>query len=85
VAAAGSGQIYISADSGATWTQTSAPTNYDWFSVASSADGNQLVAVGSDLSFSQGVIFTSTNSGATWIQQTNPINKTWFRAFQQKL
>jgi len=44
-----------------TWTQTSAPTNGDWTSVASSADGTKLVAVGP---FS---IYTSTNSGATWI------------------
>jgi len=44
-----------------TWTQTSAPTNYGWTSVASSADGTKLVAVGY---FS---IYTSTNSGVTWI------------------
>src|SRR6266536_810154 len=37
------GLIYTSPDSGATWTQTSAPTN-SWQSVASSADGTKLVA-----------------------------------------
>jgi hypothetical protein len=36
--------LYVSSNSGASWTQTSAPTNYSWFSVASSADGNKLVA-----------------------------------------
>jgi len=38
-----SGSIYLSADSGATWSATGAPTNC-WASVASSADGCRLVA-----------------------------------------
>lgn len=38
------GPIYVSADSGATWTATSAP-NTNWSAVASSADGAKLVAV----------------------------------------
>jgi len=61
-----SGGIYISSNSGLTWTQTSAPFNY-WGSVASSADGNKLVAV-SDNEFggSPGQIYVSTNSGANW-------------------
>ena len=48
-----------------TWTQTSA-TNSGWESIASSADGSRLVAVG------VGGVYTSTNSGTTWIQSTNP-------------
>ncbi|HRY52046.1 MAG TPA: sialidase family protein [Candidatus Paceibacterota bacterium] len=43
----GEGAIYRSLDSGASWTQNSAPTNY-WQSVASSADGTKLVAVVGD-------------------------------------
>jgi hypothetical protein len=38
------GPVYISTDSGGTWTPTDAPSNF-WASVASSADGNKLVAV----------------------------------------
>ena len=48
-----------------TWTQTSAP-NSNWESIASSADGSRLVAVGN------GRVYTSTNSGATWMQPANP-------------
>jgi hypothetical protein len=44
-----------------TWTQTSAP-NYQWTSIASSADGSKLVVAGQPY-----WIYTSTNSGATWI------------------
>jgi hypothetical protein len=38
------GPIYISADSGTTWTATTAPIT-NWSAVASSADGSKLVAV----------------------------------------
>jgi hypothetical protein len=51
-----------------TWTQTSAPVGQDWYSVASSADGNKLVAV----SVSPGRIYTSTNSGASWVSTSAP-------------
>jgi len=45
-----------------TWKQTSAPQNL-WISVAASADGTKLVAVGS---YGGGNIYLSTNSGVTW-------------------
>jgi photosystem II stability/assembly factor-like uncharacterized protein len=54
-----------------TWTQTSAPSNF-WISVASSADGNKLVAAGRI-----GLIYTSTNSGTTWTQASAPANADW--------
>jgi hypothetical protein len=61
--------IYTSTDSGATWTQTKAPTN-TWSSVASSADGSKLVAaVGYP---SKGVIYTSIDSGANWLSNSAP-------------
>jgi photosystem II stability/assembly factor-like uncharacterized protein len=37
------GQIYLSTDSGVTWTATG--PNQSWASIASSADGRKLVAV----------------------------------------
>jgi hypothetical protein len=51
--------IYISTDSGATWTPRESARN--WQAVASSADGVSLVAV-----VYGGQIYTSTNSGADW-------------------
>ena len=39
----GSGPIYISTNSGVTWTATSTPSKH-WTSVAASADGTTLVA-----------------------------------------
>ena len=39
------GPIYRSPDSAESWAETSAPATSSWFSVASSADGNRLVAV----------------------------------------
>jgi hypothetical protein len=52
-----------------TWTLTSAPFT-NWTSVASSADGSQLVASAYGFSSfggsSPGPVFTSTNSGASW-------------------
>jgi hypothetical protein len=52
---------------GQNWTLTSAPTN-GWFSVASSADGTKLVAVGNPS------IYTSTDSGTTWMLASAPAN-----------
>ncbi len=49
------------------WKPTSAPSEC-WFGLASSADGNKLVAVG------QGGICLSTNAGATWTAANSPSN-----------
>jgi hypothetical protein len=52
------------------WILTSAPSNNDWFSIASSADGTKLAAVAWD--FVAGGIYTSTNSGDTWTLTSAP-------------
>src|SRR5207249_3676470 len=71
------GLIYTSGDSGATWAQTSAPSNF-WTSVACSADGTRLVAVNTgdlidviDNNFN-GQTYISTDSGATWNKSNAP-------------
>ena len=64
LAVAASSRIYISTNSGVTWTTNSLPSTC----LAVSADGSKLV-VGSS---SPGAIYTSTNSGITWLQQSNP-------------
>jgi hypothetical protein len=69
------GVIYTSRNSGTTWTKTSAPTNYGWGAVASSADGRELVATAADSSAI--VIYTSTNSGTTWLKASAPTNYYW--------
>ena len=53
------------------WTQTSAP-NAGWWSIASSANGAMLAAVGYG-----GWIYTSANAGASWIQSSAPFED-WF-------
>jgi hypothetical protein len=58
---------------GQTWTQSIAPTNIYWSSIASSADGSKLVAVASSGNF----VYTSTDSGTTWVQVTNPPIGSW--------
>jgi hypothetical protein len=61
----GTGDIWTSSDSGATWTDqtSSGPThNLSWRSVASDATGTDLVAVGSG-------IWTSSDSGEIWTPQ----------------
>jgi hypothetical protein len=66
----GSGALYISSDSGKTWSSTS-PVSAQWQAVASSADGVKLVAA-----IAGGNIYTSTNSGATWVVRTG-VAKNW--------
>jgi photosystem II stability/assembly factor-like uncharacterized protein len=55
------GAIYVSTNSGATWSLTSANTGVRWFSVASSADGLKLVANGGL------TVYTSSDGGTNWI------------------
>jgi photosystem II stability/assembly factor-like uncharacterized protein len=62
------GPIYLSTNSGITWTHSSAPDAM-WQSVACSADGTKLVA-----SVSLGPIYISTDSGITWLMTGAPSN-----------
>jgi hypothetical protein len=59
VAAATSGQLYVSADSGTNWTARDSVR--PWTAVACSADGSVMAAVGNNTN-----IFVSTDSGTTW-------------------
>jgi len=70
-----SGSIYISADSGATWTANTTTSGL-WTSIASSSDGNRLAAVSGSTSVS-GNIYTSTDSGSTWTIAGNAPSAEW--------
>jgi hypothetical protein len=76
----GDGLIYVSSDSGATWSPTSAPSN-NWSSVASSADGTELIAAANnDIGFASiglGRIFISRDSGVSWSATTTPLEAGW--------
>jgi len=72
-----SGGIYTSTNSGATWVDETNAPSADWFSIASSADGTKLAAVGVDPSSYVGNIYISTDSGVTWIEQANAPTTTW--------
>ncbi|MGA2281611.1 MAG: hypothetical protein ABSG80_15060 [Verrucomicrobiota bacterium] len=65
----GPGYIYVSTDSGNTWTQTSSMNSSSWDAVASSADGNKLFAA-----IYNGSIYT--NSGTIWTASSAP-SKAW--------
>jgi len=62
------GQIYVSADSGATWTARESPKN--WSDIAISTDGQVLAA-----SEFRGKIWVSINGGTTWTARDE--NRTW--------
>ena len=75
IAAVEFGGVYLSTNSGASWSQAVnglAGGSPPWISVASSADGKHLGAV----DFSSGV-YISHNSGANWTLQSLPV-ATWF-------
>ena len=63
------GQIYVSTDSGNTWTAKE--SNRSWFSVAMSADGTKQTAV-----VYGGQIYVSTDSGNTWTAKES--NRNWW-------
>jgi hypothetical protein len=76
IAAAQYAGIYISSDSGTSWTRASSGLpggSIGWNAVASSADGSKLVAAALG---SAGGIFVSGNSGATWTACNAP-KETW--------
>ena len=62
----GSGDIYLSSDSGASWAKSTAGTR-NWFDIASSADGMKLVAVDRDAG-----IWVSSDGGDTWSKTSAP-------------
>ncbi len=67
------GDIWTSADGGATWTdQTPSGPAHDlyWASVASDATGNNLIAVGAG-------IWTSVDAGSTWTHRAAPVTGNW--------
>jgi len=75
------GVIFRSEDSGLTWAQTSAPTNYNWSAIASSADGTKLAAAAGSPERPGytgvprvGSIYISNDSGETWVQTDAPTN-----------
>ncbi len=73
LAASASSVIFVSSDSGATWTScpsTYSPLHY-YRAVTSSRDGHKLVAAGPSY------IITSTNAGATWYPANAPSLNWW--------
>lgn len=68
VAVANTGQIYTSANSGATWVSNNVAVGPSGtlYSVASSADGSNIVAVGIN------ALYSTTNFGQTWISNSSP-------------
>jgi photosystem II stability/assembly factor-like uncharacterized protein len=76
-AGAGLGTIYLSTNSGVTWTTASDPQldHASWTSIALSADGSRLLAVPGG-----GWIYTSTNSGVNWTRHTAGPTDSWHAA-----
>ena len=62
--------IYLSTNSGATWTPAQAPSG-GWGPIVYSAGGTELVAANAGV----GGIYISTNSGATWNQANVPVEQ----------
>jgi hypothetical protein len=73
----GTGQgIYISSNSGGSWSSVSGSSGYLWTCVASSSDGSKLVAA--ETSADQ--IYTSTNYGANWTSHGISGSPSWTAA-----
>jgi len=65
------GYLYTSTNSGVTWTERTNAGSHWWTSVAMSADGTKMAAIGDY------IIYTSSDSGATWTEQQTPIYRSW--------
>lgn len=73
VAAANSGYLYTSTDSGLTWTARATDASRFWYGVASSDDGSKLVATERN-----GYIYTSIDSGINWTARATDAGRNWF-------
>ncbi|MCA9329341.1 exo-alpha-sialidase [Candidatus Saccharibacteria bacterium] len=72
------GYIWLSTDSGATWTKQEDLGEQIWNGVASSSDGTKLSAVeASSAGETGGFVYTSTDSGATWTKRITATEKSW--------
>jgi hypothetical protein len=72
------GAVFVSHDLGSTWTQAVLPA-YFWGPVASSADGNRLIAVGGNGNLAwphTNLIYVSSDSGGSWAPSDAP-NEFW--------
>lgn len=68
--------IFLSTDSGMTWTPATHSPVKNWYAVASSADGTKLFAAGADISINTlRQIYVSTNSGTDWTVASAPSNQ----------
>jgi len=73
VAVARGGKIYVSNDSGSTWSARE--SSRDWRAVASSADGTKLVAVTNDDGVTMENIYVSNDAGNSW--SAKAVNGPW--------
>jgi hypothetical protein len=63
------GYIYVSLNSGVTWTtNTTSLGSLNWSSVAATPDGSHLLATVGTSGGGSGYVYTSANSGSTWTQ-----------------
>ncbi|MFA5130078.1 MAG: hypothetical protein WC477_04135 [Patescibacteria group bacterium] len=71
------GQIYVSTNSGETWTGSGDPNgDVFWQAIAMSSDGTTSTAVMGDSGTSDKLIYTSYDSGASWTPRDS--NRNWF-------
>lgn len=67
------GLIWLSTNSGSTWTASTAPTA-NWSSICCSGDGSKLAAV-----VNNGNIYTSADSGANWTNRSDSAGTRYWR------
>ena len=71
VAATPNDRIQLSTDAGLTWQPSGSPVT-NWFRIASSADGNKLVACGGLSDANGSFVYTSSDAGAVWKVANTP-------------
>jgi len=66
------GKIWVSSDSGATWTQRTNSVARDWSNMSGSSDASTLAAT-----VANGYIYTSKDFGVSWIESTSAGSRSW--------
>ena len=73
-AIAAGGSIWLSSNSGQSWTESISSGVRNWSSIQLNGDGSKVVA-----SVMQGSIWTSDDFGATWTERANAGTRKWYR------
>jgi len=73
----GGGSMFISTNTGDSWTQLEAPIVNGWQGIACSTDGTTIIVSGNDYVTGHNTVYISEDTGETWVKAAPPAQPVW--------